>query len=121
VDRVARTVDLLEQSPQQLPVGGEHAVALVGELLVEGERGDARPLRHRRDRDLGVGLLRANLRHRRHQPFALVARDHIGRNPVRARRQPPSHTLSGPLLHRPRIERVPKNGRTSIDRSKRGG
>jgi hypothetical protein len=102
-------VDLLQQPPQQLPVGSEDAVPLTGELLVEGERGDAGALRGLGDRCLRVAALCADLRHRRDPPFALVAGDYVGGDSVRPRRQATGRPLLDDV-HSSRLLRVSRSG-----------
>lgn len=104
----ADPVDLLEQPFGKLLMGGQHAVAFAAEALVEGGGGDPGAPDDVGDGDLGVALLRADLRDRRDQPFALVEGNDLGRDAVGTGRQ---------SLDRLLLERLHRNACHDSERS----
>ena len=85
--RVERLVDRGQQLVDAGVVGGQEALVLVGELLVERLARDAGALDHVRDRDPGVSLVGDRLHHRREHALALGLADHRPRRGVAPARQ----------------------------------
>src|SRR4029077_18314232 len=65
--------------------GGEEALLLAREVLVEGDQGDLRRLRDQLDRGLLVAALGGQLGHRQEDSLALVLRDVVARDQVPSR------------------------------------
>jgi hypothetical protein len=79
-----RAVDRAHQQVDPSVVGGEEALLLVGEVLVEAAAGDARAVDHVGDRHARLALLRHRLGHGEQHPAALGLGDHLARRRVAA-------------------------------------
>ena len=104
---VEQLVEDLRRRLHRLVEGGEEALLLAGELLVEGREGDARRLGDQLDRGLLVAALGDQLRGRQQHPLALVLGDEVARDQVPSR----GH-LGEPFGERSRIRhaaKVPKH------------
>src|ERR1044072_1484954 len=106
----ARLLDRLREPPEQLLEAGQQAGLLVNELLVKAGGGDSGPPRDVANRHRRIPPLRAHLRHRRDQPFALVALDHLPGDAVLPSGQPSGRICFGP--HSQRIDTAPEEPET---------
>ena len=75
---VGGRLEPLAQAGRGAVEGGQEAVFLVLEVLVEGRAGDAGAVEHVLDADLAVAELRRGPQHRRQQALALDGADQVG-------------------------------------------